>query len=119
MRRYYPSPGHYHGHQPHPHLPSFQSQFHFNESVPPPNTQAPAGPPVPTSGGSSYCLYYFRCIVRMFAGATGPRYPGSQHQIRTSSAQSGGSAFQSLEVRPALLQSSVVTFNMRSEEMRA
>ena len=55
----------------------------------------------------------------MFAGATGPRYPGSQHQIRTSSAQSGGSAFQSLEVRPALLQSSVVTFNMRSEEMRA
>ena len=58
LRRYYPSPGHYHSHQPHPHLPSFQSQFHFNESVPPPNTQAPAGPPVPTSGGSSYCLLF-------------------------------------------------------------
>ena len=44
---YYP----HHYHQPH--LPSFQSQFHFNENVPPPNTQAPAGPPVPRSPANS------------------------------------------------------------------
>ena len=80
----YYSHGHTHG-QPHhyqPHLPSFQSQFHFNENIPPPNTQAPAGPPVPTTGANS-------------------RYPSSQ-SIRTSSAPgapgSSGSAFQSLEV---------------------
>ena len=35
---------------PHPHLPSFQSQFHYNDNIPPPNTQAPPGPPVPTTG---------------------------------------------------------------------
>ena len=44
-QRYYPYT------VPHPHLPSFQSQFHFNENeIPPPNTQAPPGPPVPTTG---------------------------------------------------------------------
>jgi len=39
-----------------PHLPSFQSQFNFNENIPPPNTQAPAGPPVPTTASNRYTL---------------------------------------------------------------
>lgn len=51
---YYSHPGHHahlqqHYSAAHHQLPTFQSQFNFNESVPPPNTQAPAGPPVPTS----------------------------------------------------------------------
>ena len=46
-----PPPVYYSSHYgQHPHLPSFQSQFHFSDTVPPPNTQAPAGPPVPTTG---------------------------------------------------------------------
>ena len=53
-QRYYPYT------VPHPHLPSFQSQFHFNENeIPPPNTQAPPGPPVPTTGETLYILVKF------------------------------------------------------------
>ena len=53
-QRYYPYT------VPHPHLPSFQSQFHFNENeIPPPNTQAPPGPPVPTTGETPYILSKF------------------------------------------------------------
>ena len=49
-QRYYPYT------VPNPHLPSFQSQFHFNENeIPPPNTQAPPGPPVPTTGERTQC----------------------------------------------------------------
>ena len=53
-QRYYPYT------VPHPHLPSFQSQFHFNENeIPPPNTQAPPGPPVPTTGKTPCILSKF------------------------------------------------------------
>ena len=60
-----------------PHLPSFQSQFNFNENIPPPNTQAPAGPPVPTTASNRYTL-------------------ATSQQMRISTPQSH--QFQSLEV---------------------
>ena len=74
-----PPPPYYPHHYHQPHLPSFQSQFHFNENVPPPNTQAPAGPPVPT------------------------RSPANTRYHHTGGAASNNSAFSSQEVSPTLM----------------
>jgi len=47
---YYPAPPHHQLQYPPAHeLPSFHSQFQFSDLVPPPNTQAPPGVPIPTT----------------------------------------------------------------------